>query len=60
MKAEQIDFNIVTGCGSSDRTIARYKDVCYIGCFTGTKSEAIKAIESEYEGGAKDAYIAYS
>jgi len=47
MKAEQVDFNIVTECGNMSRTIARYKDICYIGCFTGTKSEAINAIESK-------------
>jgi len=58
MKTEQVDFNIVTGCGDSDRTIARYEDICYIGCFTGAKSEAIKVIKSEYKGKDRDTYIA--
>jgi len=55
MKAEQIDFN----CGYSNRTIARYKDICYIGCFTGTKSEAINAIESKYKDKDRDTYTCF-
>jgi len=51
------DFNMVTGCGDRDRVIARYKNKCYIGCFTGTKEEAIKAIKNKYRGSARDAYI---
>jgi len=52
------DFNMVTGCGDSDRVIMRYKDICRIGCFSGTREEAIKAIEIKYKGLAKDTYIA--
>ena len=51
-------FNIVTGCGDEDRAVIRYKDICYIGCFEGTREEAIKAIEDEHTGNSKDAYIA--
>ena len=51
------DFNIATNCGNLNRTVIRYKKLCYIGCFTGTKEQAIKAISKKYTGIAKDDYI---
>ena len=53
-----IDFNIVTNCGNLNRTVIRYKKLCYIGCFTGTKKQAIKAISKKYTDKNKDDYIA--
>jgi 3-polyprenyl-4-hydroxybenzoate decarboxylase len=55
---DKLNFNIVTDCGSLKRTIIRYKGICYIGCFKGTKEEAIEAITKKYNGEASDAYIA--
>jgi len=51
------DFNMVTGCGGEDRVVIRYKDTCYIGCFTGTREEAIRAIGNKYKDDGKDVYI---
>jgi len=50
-------FNIVIGCGNENRTIVRYHDTCYIGCFTGTYTQAAEAIRKKYIGVSCDAYI---
>jgi len=47
----------VTNCGNLNRTVIRYKKLCYIGCFTGTKKQAIEAISNKYKAEAKDDYI---
>ena len=54
---KKVDFNIITNCGDENRTIVRYKKLCYIGCFTGTKKQAIKAISKKYTDKNKDDYI---
>jgi len=51
------DFNIVTECGDKNRTIVRYHDTCYIGCFTGTYDEAVEAIKNSYIGDSCVEYI---
>ena len=51
---KKIDFNIVTNCGDENRTIVRYKKLCYIGNFTGIKEQAIEYISKKYTGIAKD------
>jgi len=50
-------YNIVTGCGTYNRVVIRYGDICHIGCWKGTKEEAIEAISEKYIGKAKDKYI---
>ena len=42
------NFNMVTNCGDYARTIYRYKDICYIGCFSGNKYKAVSAIIKKY------------
>jgi len=54
---EKPDFNVVTECGDLKRTIYRYDDMCYIGCFEGTYNETIAAIEKKYSGIDRDVYI---
>ena len=50
----KINFNMVINCGDENRTIVRYKKLCYIGNFTGTKEQAIEYISKKYTGIAKD------
>ena len=40
--------NTVENCGLLSRTIVRVGPTCRIGCFEGTKEEAIKAIKKKY------------
>ncbi|RKX25339.1 MAG: hypothetical protein DRP47_09960, partial [Candidatus Zixiibacteriota bacterium] len=54
---DKLNFNIVTGCGDEDRVAYRYRDICYVGCFNGTRSEVIEAIKKKYDNIAKKAYI---
>jgi hypothetical protein len=45
-------ISVVRNCGKETRSIYRLKetpDIIHIGCFEGTQSEAIAAIEREYE-----------
>ena len=54
-------LNIVSYCGDSNRKICILKDtpeIIHIGCFTGTKQEAIKAVSEKYSGKAKKKYLA--
>jgi len=51
---KKIDFNIVTNCGDENRTIVRYKKLCYIGNFTGIKEQAIEYISNKYKAEVKD------
>jgi len=45
-------------CGNSDRVITLKDGIYTIGCFKGTKEEAIEAISNKYDGVARDAYLA--
>ncbi len=51
------NFNIVNNCGNEHRTIMRIKDKCIIGCFTGSKDEAIDRIKNDYTGDDAIEYI---
>ena len=56
-------LNVVHRCGFSRRSIFIYKDrpkIIHIGCFKGTKDEAIEAIKSKYylDEDAMNEYIA--
>ena len=45
------NYYIVHNCGNENRSIMIYKDnpkIIYIGCFSGTKEEAIEAIRKRY------------
>lgn len=45
----KIDFNIVTGCGSSNRTIVRYGSIYYVGCRVGGYEEIQEAVLERYD-----------
>jgi hypothetical protein len=49
---ETVFLSIVKNCGESNRTIFRFKEhptIVHIGCFSGTKKEAIEAIKKDYK-----------
>ena len=46
-----------TNCGDNDRVITLSNSIYTIGCFRGTKEEAVKAIEEKYTGEDKIAYV---
>lgn len=55
-----IDYPVVYNCGKSYRAIyLDFKDrtLIHIGCFKGTKEEAIQRISQEYSGEAMNSYI---
>jgi len=54
---KKTDFNMVTECGNHKRIIYKYKDNCYIGCFKGTRNDAVIAICNKYTGTCRDEYI---
>ena len=50
----------VEECGNENRTIYLNhirKDLVHIGCFVGTREEAIKAISDKYTGAGRNAYV---
>jgi hypothetical protein len=56
-----LDYPIVHDCGDSKRSIwldYKNKNRIHIGCFKGSKKQAIKAIKAKYKGVACDEYIA--
>ena len=55
---DKLNFNMVTECGNENRAVLRYGDTCHIGCFKGSKGEAIEAIGNKYGGASRDRYIA--
>jgi len=53
---EKID-GFAIHCGFENRVITLSNGIYNIGCFEGTKEEAIKAIDEEYSGEGRDAYL---
>ena len=54
------NYPVVYDCGNSKRAIylnLKDKTLIHIGCFVGTKDEAIDAIKDKYDDGDRDAYI---
>ena len=61
LQGTAITYPVVYNCGRSDRQIQlKFSDrtKILIGCFEGTKEEAIKAISERYNGKEKEDYIA--
>ena len=55
-----LNYPIVHECGETKRSIwldYKNKKKIHIGCFCGTRLQAIKAIKIKYNGDARDAYI---
>lgn len=55
------NYPVVYNCGNWNRTIyldLKDKSIVRIGCFRGTKSEAIEAVRKRYTGSDADDYIA--
>ena len=54
------DYPVVYNCGDEDRAIyldLKDKSIIRIGCFKGTKEEAISAVENRYSGDSMKKYI---
>ena len=55
------NYPVVYDCGDDNRAIyldLKNKTLIHIGCFVGTKDEAIDAIKDKYDDDVRDTYIA--
>lgn len=55
------NFKLVLNCGDEKRAIwidVKEPNIIHIGCFSGTKERAIRAISGKYTGKERDDYIA--